>query len=526
MYKKFKDYASIKLNEQLLKTEAAHAEYMRPSSAAFGRILEGICAEIRRRQDGGALPALSYLEFTMLRANFMDRRYVVEAFAYGEKHYLDKGKRIVGAFDISPLFAFFDEMRDELHDCLRRFGPQLPLSDVKSFLSSSIPSFFSYFKHMARIFLESEDARRHLEGIKKADVFIINAGGYMAGTETVHLENKLKDAASLDERISKLDEGACISGDFSGLDLSGASFNKLSLNNANFSGSTLRGASFAGSVIEESNFSGADMEGCKFDNCRIFETSFKGANLKNASFVNAVSKTGTLSGGQWSHAGFLPVSFENAELAGADFTGAKLNGCIFSGGSNAPLTLEQQEKVTVLDEQGQPQCNDSAWLAEENAPAGQPPSFYFLMEEPEKIWNLPLGEGKEAAEVKSLEALQRADYVIQSNHDRLVSGSLKQLIEAYYPKIACKPVFYKDSAGGGMAAYWNIEPPAVDGSHFTFGSNGAVSGISSNDFDAPHIFCVASEKGARSIVAHLALVESMLRRGIQGVKLTRLPSPG
>ncbi|MCL2153367.1 MAG: hypothetical protein FWH57_10505, partial [Oscillospiraceae bacterium] len=60
------------------------------------------------------IPAISYLEYTMLYTNFINRRYITEVWVYGDKGYLDKNQYMLGEYDISFLFIYFDELWDKL----------------------------------------------------------------------------------------------------------------------------------------------------------------------------------------------------------------------------------------------------------------------------------------------------------------------------------------------------------------------------------------------------------------------------
>jgi hypothetical protein len=80
---------------------------------------------------------------------------------------------------------------------------------------------------------------------------------------------------------------------------------------------------------------------------------------------------------------------------------------------------------------------------------------------------------------------------------------------------------YLDSVKPDFTALWIFNPPVRSDFEVTYRTDGHVSQITPTD-DMPHIFMVKSPKGIRSIIIHLAVAESMLRRNIYGLKLTRL----
>ncbi|MDY6784941.1 MAG: pentapeptide repeat-containing protein [Cyanobacteriota bacterium] len=94
--------------------------------------------------------------------------------------------------------------------------------------------------------------------------------------------------------------------DFSGKDLQEAEFAQIKLKGANFSKANLHGAVFNGVDLSGANWQGAD-----FTDGIAYLSRFKGANLKDAILVDAV---------------LLRSTFDNAEIAGADFSYAVLDG--------------------------------------------------------------------------------------------------------------------------------------------------------------------------------------------------------
>ena len=90
------------------------------------------------------------------------------------------------------------------------------------------------------------------------------------------------------------------------------------------------------------------------------------------------------------------------------------------------------------------------------------------------------------------------------------------------PGYAFEFAAYLDSEKQDVTVLWIFNPPVLDDLESTYKPDGHVSGITSI-VDTPPIFMVKSPKGACSIIIHLAVAESMLRRNILGLKLTRLP---
>jgi uncharacterized protein YjbI with pentapeptide repeats len=130
--------------------------------------------------------------------------------------------------------------------------------------------------------------------------------------------------------------------DLSGVDLSGAKLDKLSmwsreLKGANFAQSSLVEAEFWNGQLPAAVFTGANLENARFENAVLTEANFRDANLTGA-------------------------NLSNAKLLGADFTGAKLKG--------ANLYKAQFDEATVLPKGFAPP-DDMVWKGEGPRPGAK-----------------------------------------------------------------------------------------------------------------------------------------------------------
>jgi uncharacterized protein YjbI with pentapeptide repeats len=118
--------------------------------------------------------------------------------------------------------------------------------------------------------------------------------------------------------------------DFSGADLTGASFYETTMPNANFQGANctrasfiytkMHNAKFQGATISKSNFGGADLTGADFSGLKMTDVSFEEANLTKANFSN--TKIIIDSSTEFIQANFTDANFSGANFIGyADFTG-------------------------------------------------------------------------------------------------------------------------------------------------------------------------------------------------------------
>jgi len=331
MHEDFVVKANIKRNEFLLQTEVFFVANKSKWFDDFAEHFRDLCAQVRKLQDELVLSAATYLEYTMLYTNFINRHYVADIFVYGEKGYLDKSQRFIGSYDISFLFVYYDMLWDDLLALKKRYFGKVAAKEITDFMIRTLPAFYSYFIGIVRFGIVKCIDECPVIDIDKNEEFMVNVGNYMAETETVYSEKKHKDANELTEWFNELFLNKYICGDYSNLDFTGKVFQYTDFRYARFQNSTLNNTNFEGSSLIGANFRNAMMEKCRIDCCSIFEADFSNAKLKGASFVNTRAKAGLTDEKEWKFAGFLPVNFSYADLTNAIFTGANLAGADFTG---------------------------------------------------------------------------------------------------------------------------------------------------------------------------------------------------
>ena len=147
----------------------------------------------------------------------------------------------------------------------------------------------------------------------------------------------------------------------------------------------------------------------------------------------------------------------------------------------------------------------------------------YLVMEPDGGMQLPLAPKGEDADVVISSDLSRFYEVDYDMRSELISEQLKKLIELYMPRFNFRPVVYIDQPKEEQLVFWRFRPAVYEADYkVTFRNDGIVSGITLPNNNTPVIFTVRSPKGVRSILVRLAVAESVLRRGIFGVKFTKV----
>ncbi|MCL2152244.1 MAG: pentapeptide repeat-containing protein [Oscillospiraceae bacterium] len=333
--------------------------------STFAEHFRATCDEILQLQKNAAVSAVSHIEYTMLYTNFASRRYVATIMVYGKDRYCDKNQRMVGEYDISPLFVYFNELWEKLLSERRRYGGSVSAKDVNSCMVKALPSFYSYLFCIARFATRDSVHEKPFTDIAKNDVFRLSVGDYMVKNEPVYVRSTNKDAATIAAWFEGLYPYDYSFLDSEELDFSGCSFVTGKLKHVQFNKSILTESIFDNATLRGANFRGAQMGKSRLDFATIHEADFSHADLKDASLRSVRGGSGLSNPKKWQHVGYHPVSFRNADLTNVDFCSAYLRGADFRGAilsdvnftdavlddavfSTTELSLSDEQKTKII----------------------------------------------------------------------------------------------------------------------------------------------------------------------------------
>jgi len=327
--------AETMLNEELFKTEGLFIDNFLSLSNAFKENFRKLCTEIATLQEAAHLDAISYIEYTLLQTNMINKDYAAEIRVYGEEWYLCKNQRVIDRFDISFLFQNFDRLWAELLVMSKQYVGKVSSLDITGFMMDAASKFYAYVVSLCRFSILECIEQDYFKAIEKATQFSINVGEYMGITEPICKENSNKDSKKLLEWFADcLDYEYCYE-DFSGLDFSNEDFSDLDFRYSDLRNAQLTNTDFTEANLIGTRFCGANLESADFTDSIIYEADFSRANLQNVGFNHSEANCGNPNKEEWKHPGFFNVSFRNANLLNADFFGAGLAGADFFGANLA-----------------------------------------------------------------------------------------------------------------------------------------------------------------------------------------------
>lgn len=357
MTNKFKQYALALKQQKLYETEELYQKRLDDFIPLFQENFRNICSTIIQLQTKQELGEISYLEYTFLFTNAIQGIDTAQVRTYGSDWYLDGRQLAVGNFDYSFLFTGYRELWAKLLSSRKRYPADVNAQEIRSFLLSCAGQFFKYVAALCRFSVIGCIESEPFLSIKRDSHFEINSGEYMAYTEAVYKENRTRTAESCLNWFALRHEYAYAFEDFSGLDFSGADLSEIDLRYADLRNANLTGTNLEDSMLNGSRFCHASLKGANFKYCQLHEADFTGANLTNACFTSAHAHRGVLWQAEWMVPGFRSVSFRNANLTNADFrktdikdadfTGAVMDGALFSEEQIGQFSLTAVQRAVV-----------------------------------------------------------------------------------------------------------------------------------------------------------------------------------
>lgn len=148
---------------------------------------------------------------------------------------------------------------------------------------------------------------------------------------------------------------------------------------------------------------------------------------------------------------------------------------------------------------------------------------YFLMDQVEhlNINKIDINTTPEATicKIENLKEVNGIDYIMK---EHIISDRLKSLFELYHIQKDWKPFVYIEAAGTGQETFWHLENKEFKLTDVDFHNDSMISAVKKIGCNAPRLFQIKSKNGLSSIVVHLSIVESIMRRHILGLQLNRL----
>lgn len=355
MTEEFNRYATALNTRKLFEMDTLYQEHLNDYIPAFQAHFNKTCETICRLQKKNEIGEISYLEYTFLHTNLIQKNETAEVRVYNKDWYFDPAQRAVGSFDYSFVFTKYRELWNELMTSRKRFAGAVTAQETISFLLTCASIYYRYVASIFRYSILPCVETEPFLSVRRADEFEINVGEYMAYTEAVYKENHTRTSADALDWFRLREEFVYAFEDFSGLDFSGADLSEIDLRYADLRRADLTGTDFQDSLLYGTRFCHASLRGADLRYCQIHEADFSGADLTDARLNTTTGYQGVPDKENWTLTGFRPINFRNANLTRADFCRSKIRDADFTGAvmDGTRMNRRQLEQFTLSFQQKQ-----------------------------------------------------------------------------------------------------------------------------------------------------------------------------
>jgi len=288
-----------------------------------------ICLNTAKIQENGQ-SKIGFLIFHLLRTRILSHDYTYAVMAYDKDWYLKEGVR-VGEADFSFIYKHYEELWKKLERESKKYIGQINGADIEGIMLKLLNPFHLYVAELMRCSLLEALETSEYEALDREKHFEIQTGEYFELCDLVHMEDQEKDLEERRQRLEQSKDQSCCFQDFRNLDLKGQSYCGRDLRYADFRKSSMEEIQLRNCLLIGARFKESDLRGASLMVSMIHDASFEKADLTRAKMQFCVAFTGKNHANEWKNTGFTGVSFKNAILKEADFSGVTIIGGDFEG---------------------------------------------------------------------------------------------------------------------------------------------------------------------------------------------------
>ncbi|MFJ7405393.1 MULTISPECIES: pentapeptide repeat-containing protein [unclassified Lysinibacillus] len=325
----------------------------------FRKSFQKVCLELGQQQSLHQKGPIAHITFSMLRTELLEGRHYYLVEGTDDEWFFDL-RPLLNTYDAGWAHYFLEQYIQELSLYSKTFMGAISQADIERIKLQDAHHFHQYVLSLARYALPDIIRCPEYIALERDMAVEIRIGEFMDINEVVYsedftskdieeitawLEEKLDDEYPY-EVFSRLN---LANGNYSGIDIRYAFFQKTNLTNCQ-----MRDCLLIGANLRDSQLIGTDLSFSL-----IHEADFSNCQLQGANFQQVQGASGLLNRQKWEIPGYLPVRFTDANLEGVNFELANLRGACFIGanvrntqfaGANlekAIFSMESKEHLTL-----------------------------------------------------------------------------------------------------------------------------------------------------------------------------------
>lgn len=297
----------------------------------FKMSFQKICQQLGEQQSLQQKGPIAHITFSMLRTELLEKNphYLVEA--TDEEWFFDLHP-LLTTYDAGWAHHFLEQYIQELSLYSKTFMGAITQADMERIKLQDAHHFHQYVLSLARYALPDIIRCPEYLALERDVAVEIRVGEFMDINEIVYSEDfASKDNEEIKAWLEEKLEGEYPYEVFSHLNLADGNYSDLDIRYAFFQKTNLTNCRLRDCLLIGANFRESRLIGTDLSFSSIHEADFSNSQLQDANFQQVQGACGLLDPQKWEVPGYLPVSFKNADLEGANFELANLRGACFIG---------------------------------------------------------------------------------------------------------------------------------------------------------------------------------------------------
>ncbi|MED4572984.1 pentapeptide repeat-containing protein [Brevibacillus agri] len=348
------------LEERVAALESFFLENKERLVEDFVQSIRQIAIKIKTMQEHGAMSAIGFLHYSLLRTAVLDgsNYYLIEA--YTDKWYWE-AVECFGSYDAGWAFQGIPSLLQLLDEQRKKYIGVLDTPDVERLILKELDFFAQFVTALVRLSIPEVVKLPEYQQLNKAQRFQIRVGEFKDISEPVYVEDRLPREEQEARRLLEQTKGSfCTHETFANMRLRQLKANEMDLRYTDFSRSDLGNSEFRHCVLIGTRWGGSSLANADFRHSLLCDADFRRSDLRGVHFSYADEQASD--DRLYRQPGLLGIRFDEANLEGADFRHARLYKASFYGANlRQAMFLERDQDRFDLTEA---QRKEIRWTAE------------------------------------------------------------------------------------------------------------------------------------------------------------------
>ncbi|MBC2580532.1 hypothetical protein [Clostridium sp. DJ247] len=182
-------YVKIKSDEKIDELKKYYIKNKDELANGFIKSFKDICIKISNMQSAAEKDKIAYINYSILRTNIMDRKYMHLVDAFNKYWYFDI-QECSTEYDTSWAFDFLEEFEKELEEIRKLYMNKISAPDIDKIKLKETKLYNQYIIDLAKYSMPEAIKLKEYKEIHKEDIVEIRVGEYRGSSELVYKEQR------------------------------------------------------------------------------------------------------------------------------------------------------------------------------------------------------------------------------------------------------------------------------------------------------------------------------------------------